>query len=233
MTTRRGPYAKSAERRRVIVDAAFEVFAQHGYRGGSLQQVADSVGISQTSLLYHFPTKGELLAAVLARRDAVSADRAAEVADADDLVARVVTQATANEGVPGLVALYAVTAGEAVTEGHPGRAHVADRFARLRHEFAEDFARLAAAGRLRPGVDPATAAAGLVALWDGLQLQWLLDPAVDVAGGLRAHLEVFVAPTGGQSPDAAAAPDPLDLPDPLDAPSASAAGTSSPDGTNR
>lgn len=202
MTTRRGPYAKSAERRRVIVDAAFEVFAQRGYRGGSLQQVADAVGMSQTSLLYHFPTKGDLLAAVLARRDAVSAGRAAEIVDADDLVARVVAQATANEGVPGLVALYAVTAGEAVTEGNPGRDHVADRFARLRREYTEDFARLAGAGRLRHGVDPATAAAGLVALWDGLQLQWLLDPDVDVAGGLRAHLDLLVAPAAPEAPPA-------------------------------
>ena len=65
---RRGPYAKSAERRRQIVDAAFELFAAHGYRGASLQDVADRVGLSQTGLLHYFPSKRELLIAVLAKR---------------------------------------------------------------------------------------------------------------------------------------------------------------------
>ena len=224
MTSARGPYAKSAERRAAIVDAAFAVFAANGYRGGSLQQVADAVGMSQTSLLYYFRAKGDLLQAVLERRDAVAAERAAGTAGSDDLVDRVVAQAEANAEVPGLIALYAVLAGEAVTDGNPGRPHVADRFARLRDEFGADFRRLAEAGRLRDGVDPDAAAAGLVALWDGLQLQWLLAPdAVDVPGGLRAHLDLVVLPA---PPDA--------RPRPSGHAGASAPGSdASPEGTNR
>jgi len=202
MTSARGPYAKSAERRAAIVDAAFAVFAANGYRGGSLQQVADAVGMSQTSLLYYFRSKGDLLQAVLERRDAVAAERTAQVARDGDLVDRVVAQAEGNAEVPGLIALYAVLSGEAVTDGNPGRAHVAERFARLRDEVARDLRQLAAEGRLRPGTDPDVAAAGLVALWDGLQLQWLLAPDdVDVPGGLRAHLDLLVlpAPPAGQS----------------------------------
>ena len=195
MTSARGPYAKSAERRAAIVDAAFAVFAANGYRGGSLQQVADAVGMSQTSLLYYFRSKGDLLQAVLERRDAVAAERTAQVARDGDLVDRVVAQAEGNAEVPGLIALYAVLSGEAVTDGNPGRPHVAERFARLRDDFARDLRRLAAEGRLRPGTDPDVAAAGLVALWDGLQLQWLLAPEdVDVPGGLRAHLDLLVLP---------------------------------------
>ena len=57
---RRGPYAKSAGRRVEIVKAAFEVFAERGYQGGSLQEVADRVGVSQTSLLHYFPSKRHL-----------------------------------------------------------------------------------------------------------------------------------------------------------------------------
>ncbi len=71
---RRGPYAKSEERRRTILDAAHEVFAAHGYRGGSLQDVADKVGLSQTSLLHYFPSKRDLLMAVLERRDEITGD---------------------------------------------------------------------------------------------------------------------------------------------------------------
>ena len=37
---RRGPYAKTAERRQRILDAALQVFAAHGYRAGSMREVA-------------------------------------------------------------------------------------------------------------------------------------------------------------------------------------------------
>ena len=46
---KRGPYAKSAQRRRQIIEAAFDVFAARGYQGGSLQEVADRVGLGHTA----------------------------------------------------------------------------------------------------------------------------------------------------------------------------------------
>jgi AcrR family transcriptional regulator len=191
---RRGPYAKSAERRAAIVDAAFEVFTAHGYQGGSLQRVADRVGMSQTSLLHYFPSKSDLLLEVLRRRDQMSGgelERGHGVHLGDD----VERQARYNEGVPGLIGLYTVLSGEAVTEGNPGRAYVTERLAGLRRDYASDFRALAAAGRLREGVDPDRAAAGLVGLWDGVQLQWLLAPdEVDVPRLLRDYLDLVVLP---------------------------------------
>ncbi|KQN39210.1 MULTISPECIES: TetR/AcrR family transcriptional regulator [unclassified Frigoribacterium] len=191
---RRGPYAKSAERRLAIVEAAFEVFSTKGYVGGSLRDVADVVGMSQTSLLHYFPSKSALLLAVLERRDTVS-DRSAEPPDRGDLIGTVLGQARHNETVPGLIALYAVLAGEAVTTGNPGSDYVRERFERLRAEYGDALRALEARGRLRPGVDPDRAASGLVALWDGIQLQWLLDPdRIDVVQQLQDHLDLLVLP---------------------------------------
>ena len=46
------------------------------------------------------------------------------------------------------------------------------------------------AGQLRDGVDPQRAAAQMMAVWDGLQLQWLLDrSSVDVAAELADHVQ--------------------------------------------
>jgi AcrR family transcriptional regulator len=200
---RRGPYAKSAERRAAIVEAAFEVFTAHGYQGGSLQRVADRVGMSQTSLLHYFPSKSDLLLEVLQRRDQVSNGEPA-LGGPDDggrgpLVADVERQARYNEGVPGLIGLYTVLSGEAVTKGNPGRAYVTRRLADLRRDYAADFRALAAAGRLRDGVDPDRAAAGLVGLWDGVQLQWLLAPdEVDVPRLLRDYLDLVIVPEPGR-----------------------------------
>lgn len=188
---RRGPYAKSAYRRRSIVAAAFAVFAANGYRGGSLQDVADRVGLSQTALLHYFPSKRDLLVAVLARRDEVS--DSSQLGDGMTFQEQLVEQAHLNERVPGLIELYAVLCGESVTEDYPGRPYFVQRFDRLRREYTDELRELQLLGKLREGVEPERAAASLIALWDGLQTQWLLNPAIDVAAGLRDYLDLIIS----------------------------------------
>jgi AcrR family transcriptional regulator len=51
--------------REQIRDAAMRLFAQQGYAGTSVQQVADAVGISKQLLLYHYPSKDALRQAVI------------------------------------------------------------------------------------------------------------------------------------------------------------------------
>ncbi|WP_113719125.1 TetR/AcrR family transcriptional regulator [Arthrobacter dokdonensis] len=191
---KRGPYAKSKQRRGSIVQAAYEVFAAHGYRGGSLQDVADRVGMSQTSLLHYFPSKSDLLLAVLHWRDSVTGD--GNPGDPEEtLVDAVVRQARFNETVPGVIELYTVLCAESVTDNHPGLEYFTERYERLRRSYVRAFSALAAEGRLRSGVDPERAAASLIALWDGIQTQWLMAPErIDMAGCLRDYLELLVLP---------------------------------------
>lgn len=191
---KRGPYAGSAEKRAAIVDAAFKVFAEHGYQAGSLQKIADTIGVSQTSLLHYFPKKADLLLAVLEKRDELG-DVEVPVGDADlDFADAIVRQAEANEHVPGLVALYTVLSGEAVTQDNPGQEFFRTRLTNLRADYAGVFERMRDQGLLRAGVDPASAAIQLIALWEGLQQQWLLDPeAIDVPGELRRFLDGILA----------------------------------------
>lgn len=190
----RGPYAKSAERRAAIVAAASAVFASRGYRGGSFQDIANLVGMSQTSLLHYFPSKRDLLLAVLEYRDTRLAEKSG-VPQGDGIVEEVLSQADYNVEIPGLIELYTVLASESISPEHPGHAYFADRFEMLRTGYADEFRALAAEGLLREGVDPAIAATSLVALWDGLQLQWLMAPdSVDVPGALRAYFVQVLVP---------------------------------------
>ena len=43
--------------RATILDAALDVFSQHGFRGATLDQIANAAGLSKPNVLYYFPSK--------------------------------------------------------------------------------------------------------------------------------------------------------------------------------
>ncbi|MFO1204059.1 MAG: TetR family transcriptional regulator C-terminal domain-containing protein [Tabrizicola sp.] len=51
--------------RELILDAALEVFSLHGFRGATLDQIAEVAGLSKPNLLYYFPSKEEVHKALL------------------------------------------------------------------------------------------------------------------------------------------------------------------------
>lgn len=51
--------------RRKILDAALEVFSAHGFRGATLDQIAEVAGLSKPNLLYYFPSKEAIHSALL------------------------------------------------------------------------------------------------------------------------------------------------------------------------
>ena len=55
---------RSAGAQRVL-DAALELFAEHGFEGTSLQQIADRLGVTKAAVYYHFRTKDDLLRALV------------------------------------------------------------------------------------------------------------------------------------------------------------------------
>lgn len=46
-----------AKNRETILEAALEVFSQHGFRGATLDMIALQAGLSKPNLLYYFPSK--------------------------------------------------------------------------------------------------------------------------------------------------------------------------------
>jgi TetR/AcrR family transcriptional regulator len=51
--------------RETILDAALEVFSLHGFRGATLDQIAEVAGLSKPNLLYYFRSKEEVHTALL------------------------------------------------------------------------------------------------------------------------------------------------------------------------
>ncbi|MFB7245080.1 TetR family transcriptional regulator [Streptomyces populi] len=177
---------RSEERRAEIVRAALEVIAERGYRGASLAAVAERVGLTQQGLLHHFPTKEALLVAVLRERDQWDALPGAGWR-ADLLVSLVEYNAMR----PGIIQTFSALLGESVTEGHPAREFFTRRYTTVRADMAAAL-RAEYGERLPSGLTPERAAPLLVAVMDGLQYQWLLDPeSVDMAAAFRDFLTLL------------------------------------------
>ncbi|MGW7001779.1 TetR/AcrR family transcriptional regulator [Streptomyces sp. NPDC054933] len=185
-----GRSARGEDRRTEIVQAALAVIAERGYRGASLSAVAERVGLTQQGLLHYFPTKEALFVAVLEARDrwdVASAALHGSVWPLEMLASLVEYNATR----PGLVQTFTVLAGDSVTEGHPAHDFFRDRYAWVR-AGAADALRAEYGDELPAGLTPERAAPLLIAVMDGLQLQWLLEPEdVDMAAAFRAFLALL------------------------------------------
>ncbi|MEU6222985.1 TetR family transcriptional regulator [Streptomyces sp. NPDC047042] len=186
--------ARTEERRAAIVRAALDVIAERGYRGTSLAAVAERVGLTQQGLLHHFPTKDALLVAVLRERD--QWDAMPDTRWRVDLLAALVEY---NAMRPGIIQTFSALLGESVTEGHPARDFFTGRYTDVRTTMAAAL-RTEYGDRLPSGLTPERAAPLVVAVMDGLQYQWLLDPeAVDMPAAFRDFLTLLGGEDGSGS----------------------------------
>lgn len=185
--------AGTGETRERIVDAAAELFAERGFHATPMTGIAEASGLSQTGLLHHFPSKEDLLAAVLERRDTrdvedLSARRAAPARGwevYDDMVELV----RLNAEREALVRLFTNLAGEAVDPTHPGHDWLRRHHLAAVDSLTNALTQAVSDGAADPAVPARTIARQFVALMDGLQLQWLMAPdEVDMAADVAAHL---------------------------------------------
>ncbi|MGN6466937.1 MAG: TetR family transcriptional regulator C-terminal domain-containing protein [Rhizobiaceae bacterium] len=55
------------EKRELILEAALEVFSTHGFRGSTIDQIAEAAGMSKPNLLYYFRRKEDIHEALIQR----------------------------------------------------------------------------------------------------------------------------------------------------------------------
>jgi AcrR family transcriptional regulator len=67
MAVERRRRLRKAERREVIEEAASALFAEHGYAGTRLEDIAAAAGVTKQLLYQHFPSKKALHMALLAK----------------------------------------------------------------------------------------------------------------------------------------------------------------------
>ena len=188
-------YKPGRDKRAKIIEAASALFAESGYHGTSLREIAEHVGTGKSTLIHHFGSKERLLVAVLENRDA-NTQPLMDGADLDPMVPIRALPGWVHNHLQfeaGLVELYATLSTEATVLTHPGHGYFKEHFRTTISLFRDVLIRLQAAGAIAPWRDPAFEALWLVALWDGLQFQWLYDPdSADVPALLQAHLASLI-----------------------------------------
>ncbi|WP_420003124.1 TetR family transcriptional regulator C-terminal domain-containing protein [Arenibacterium sp. LLYu02] len=61
----RSPTRIQKRNRATILEAALDVFSQHGFRGATVDQIASAAGLSKPNMLYYFPSKEAIFTELL------------------------------------------------------------------------------------------------------------------------------------------------------------------------
>lgn len=191
-TKPRGPYAGSARRREEILGAAWDVFATQGFRGGSLREISQRLGYSQSGVIHHFGSKENLLLEVLEYRDSINAPDQVAGRGLGFLVhlRQVVRR---NAETPGAVQLFVTMGAEAVDPQHPAHQYFVQRYRTTLHNCSTAFATAQLDGDLDRKFEPVGAARQLIAFLDGIQVQWLLTPDLDMTHAYDQYVREFCA----------------------------------------
>jgi TetR/AcrR family acrAB operon transcriptional repressor len=187
-----------------ILDTAELVFEQRGVSGTSLGEIAKAAGLTRGAIYWHFHDKADLFNAMMERvtlpleeTDVCGFNRPgvtlAQMRDGFvDVLRRVIAD-------PQLKRVFGIATHKVEYVGEMDA--VRERHLRMRNECLADMERALRRaqrnGSLPKGVPPHSAAVGMLALFDGLLQNWMLDPAgFDL---LRVGAQVFDAYLRGLS----------------------------------
>ncbi|MHA7986292.1 TetR/AcrR family transcriptional regulator [Rathayibacter sp. CAU 1779] len=182
VTGARGSYAKTKERRQAIAEATLELVVEKGHRAVLTADVARLTGLSEPGVLYHFPSKDELLLSALQYFDDVQLSALPE----GESVAQAPARAIAGVNRTNIVRLHTAMSGEASDPSHPAHEYFKQRWRRSNQLMAENIRQLQTDGIVKAGVDAERASRLIHAAWEGLQNQWLAEPTFDIGEELEA-----------------------------------------------
>jgi AcrR family transcriptional regulator len=203
MENTRIPRRTQAERTRAsrekIIQSATETFAQKGFRGAKMADIAKAAGLTEPGLLHHFPSKTHVWMEVLKERDRVDRERMQVTLQKNgfsflDAQAELVEH---NQTVPGLVQLFNLLVAESISPDHPAHEFFIERYQRERGQCVQAIAQAQQNGEVRSDLSAETLAVLLFAMMDGLQVQWLMEPdKIDMAGLFRVMTDLLKGKTG-------------------------------------
>ena len=181
---RRTQVERTRASREKIIRSAVEAFAQKGFRGAKMADIAKAANLTEPGLLHHFPSKTRLLMEVLKERDRIDSERmqATLKKNGDDFLEAGIELVGHNQTVPGLVQLFNLLVAESISPDHPAHEFFIERYQRERGHWVQAIVQAQQAGEVRSDISAETMGVLIFAMMDGLQVQWLLEPEkIDMA----------------------------------------------------
>jgi AcrR family transcriptional regulator len=164
---------KGMDNSTLILDAARDVFLEHGYSVTTMDVVAQVAGVSKATVYAQFTSKDELFAAVVEREG--ESPTAGIDATADQSVAQVLRQFAVDAAAlllgPTNTAMARVVSSESVRSPEVGRLFYANGPERLIRRLADYLARAMKRGELRSADSRLAAAQFLAVIVGDLQLR--------------------------------------------------------------
>lgn len=209
----RPPRADGQRTRQAILDAALTLFAEKGYFGTSLRDIARKVGVRESALYNYFSGKEALFHALIEAMHEQRAERLSPYIEASDGDARVMLERLTTEVLedfraPRAQELFRVLLSDGMRLAREGRVNLLDRMTSGALPLETLMRRLMAAGSLRR-----RPVAVLTAEFIGPLLMWrhwyALDPdsplVADRARFVRGHVDHFLRGSGVMEQDVAGA----------------------------
>lgn len=157
-----------------ILRAAVEVFVERGYRGTSIDAVAERAGLTRQGVLHYYPSKKRLYFALLHFREALTRQHVDHDDEPPDMACRFAEALEFDLGIPSLAQVHSVVMAEAAIGQEPARGFARARSRELNEMITRELT--ACYGpRLPSGLTARAGAAALLALVAGLQQQWLVQ----------------------------------------------------------
>ena len=177
-TPRRTQAERTRASREKIIHSAMESFAQNGFRGAKMADIAQAAGLTGPGLLHHFPSKTHLLMEVLKERDRIHKEQTDETLqknnnDILEVAAELVEQ---NQATPGIIQLFNLLVAESISPEHPAHGYFKQRYHNGREAWVQIIAQGQAQGDIRSDISADDLGVLLLAMMDGLQVQWLMEP---------------------------------------------------------
>jgi AcrR family transcriptional regulator len=173
-------------RRQQILAAAMACFTRNGVHPTSVQDICREAGISIGGLYRHFPSKWEIIEALFAQGDA-SNHELLDALQADDRPPEELEQTLqgafrrfAEPGGSEVIRFSLAMHAEAARDERIAKLLAGQR-AHVSEAFAAGVAEAQGRGALPAELDPVAAATVLLALFEGLKPQMVLEPDLDVA----------------------------------------------------
>ena len=199
MTVTEPRTARGQETKRKILEAAEEVFTEHGYAGASVSKITDRAGVGQGTFYLYFPTKHEVFVELvddLNRRVrhamSVGAARGATRLDAEREGFREYFRFIADH--PGI---YRVVREAEFVAPEAMRRH----YTRIVDGYVSGLETAKAAGEVDPDLDSTVTAWALMGVGEMIGMRWILwDGSSDVPDEVLDEMTRFIRHGLGSAP---------------------------------